>query len=261
MGFALMIAETPLGGALFVALAMVFSVLGLVLVRRYANVDWLKRQHEVASFFFLMIGTLYAVLIAFAIYVVWSEFQNAGTNLEHEANEVGDLSRMARAMPEPMRSDIRTALLEYIHAVLEDEFPAMEDGRPSERTWRAVENLWQLYAAAEPSTLKAQANYAESLKHLNELSNYRRIRLFTSRGTVPPVLWWLLYLGGIVLVAFTYFFGHDSMLSQGAMTAALAGILAFSLFLILAFDSPYGGAVRVSPAPYELELQHVGARH
>jgi hypothetical protein len=64
-----------------------------------------------------------------------------------------------------------------------------------------------------------------------------------------------------VLVAFTYFFGHDSLLSQGAMTAALAGILAFSLFLILAFDSPYGGAVRVNPAPFELELQHVTARH
>ena len=256
-----MIAETPLGGALFVALAMVFSVLGLVLVRRYANVDWLKRQHEVASFFFLMIGTLYAVLIAFAIYVVWSEFQNSGTNLEHEANEVGDLSRMARAMPEPMRSDIRSALLEYVHSVLEDEFPAMADGRTSDRTWQAVENLWRIYANAEPNTLKAQANYAESLKHLNELSNYRRTRLFTSRGTVPPVLWWLLYLGGIVLVAFTYFFGHDSLLSQGAMTAALAGILAFSLFLILAFDSPYGGAVRVNPAPFELELQHVEARH
>jgi hypothetical protein len=261
MGFAFMIAETPLGGAVFVALVMTFSVLGLVLVRRYANVDWLKRQHEVASFFFLMIGTLYAVLIAFAIYVVWTQFEAAGTNLEHEANEVGDLSRMALAMPEPMRSDIRTALLEYIHSVLDDEFPAMVDGRSSDRTWRAVENLWGVYAEAEPNTLKAQANYAESLKHLNELSNYRRIRLFTSRGTVPPVLWWLLYLGGIVLVAFTYFFGHDSVLSQGAMTAALSGILAFSLFLILAFDSPYAGAVRVDPTPFQVELQHVTVRH
>lgn len=250
-----------MGGAVFVALVMTFSVLGLVLVRHYANVDWLKRQHEVASFFFLMIGTLYAVLIAFAIYMVWTQFQNAGTNLEHEANEVGDLSRMARAMPEPMRGDIRSALLEYIHSVLDDEFPAMSDGRASERTWRAVENLWRIYTEAEPETLKAQANYAESLKHLNELSNYRRTRLFTSRGTVPTVLWWLLYLGGIVLVAFTYFFGHDSLLSQGAMTAALAGVLAFSLFLILAFDSPYGGAVRVNPAPYQLELEHVMARH
>lgn len=253
--------ESPFGGFLFISLVVLFSIAGLALVRRFADVEWLKRQHEVASFFFLMIGTLYAVLIAFAIFVVWTQFQDAGMNLEREVNEVGDLSRMAMAMEEPMRSNVRLALAEYIHAVVEDEFPAMAQGRESKRTWRAVEDLWEIYAAAQPVTLKSQANYAESLKHLNDLSNYRRTRLFTSRGTVPSMLWYLLYLGGIVLVVFTYFFGHDSLLSQSAMTAALAGILAFSLFLIFSFNSPYAGAARVSPEPFQLELQHVMARH
>lgn len=253
--------ESPLDGALFVCLVISLSVAGLVLVRRYANIEWLKRQHEVASFFFLMIGTLYAVLIAFAIFVVWTQFQDAGSNLEHEANEVGDLSRMALAMQEPMRTNIRVALINYIEAVEEDEFPAMAEGRDSQRTWQAVEKLWKVYAEADPTTLKAQANYAESLKHMNELSNYRRIRLFTSRGTVPSMLWHLLYMGGIVLIVFTYFFGHDSLLSQGVMTAALAGILAFSVFLIYAYNSPFAGAARVRPTPFQLELQHVMARH
>jgi len=253
--------ETPFGGTVFVFFVMSLSVAGLVLVRRYADIAWLKRQHEVASFFFLMIGTLYAVLIAFAIFVVWTSFQDAGANLEHEANEVGDLSRMAMTMPDPMRTNIQAALADYIHAVVEDEFPAMAEGRDSQRTWQAIENLWKIYAEAEPATLKAQANYAESLRHMNDLSNDHRTRLFTSRGTVPSMLWYLLYSGGIVLIAFTYFFGHESLLSQGAMTAALAGILAFSLFLITAYDSPYAGAARVSPAPFQLELQHVMARH
>lgn len=39
-----------------------------------------------------MIGTLYAVPIAFAIFVVWNNYRDAGTDLQHEANEVGDLS-------------------------------------------------------------------------------------------------------------------------------------------------------------------------
>ncbi len=253
--------KTPLGGVLFISLVMACSVLGLVVVRRFANIAWLKRQHDVASFFFLMIGTLYAVLIAFAIFVVWTQFQDAGANLEHEANEVADIDRMALTIHEPVRSNVRSALAEYIHAVVEDEFPAMAEGRRSERTWEALEKLWMVYADAEPSTLKMQANYAESLKHLTELTNYRRIRLFTMRGTVPSMLWHLLYLGGILLIAFTYFFGHDSILSQGAMTAALAGILAFSLFLIIAYDSPFAGVARISPAPLNLELERVMARH
>lgn len=207
-----------------------------------------------------MIGTLYAVLVAFAIFVVWTQFQDAGTNLEREVNEVGDLSRMSTALPEPLQSNIRASLIEYIRAVLEDEFPAMAEGRESPRTWNAIQNLWNVYQAGEPSDLKFQIYYAESLRHLNDVSNYRRIRLFTSRGTVPQTLWYLLYAGGIILVMFTYFFGHESVAWQAAMTAALAGTLAFSLFLIVAYNGPYDGSTRIAPTPYQMELSHVSAR-
>lgn len=252
--------ETTLGGAVFVFLMMLLSVAGLLIARRFTNVEWLRRQHEVASFFFLMIGTLYAVLIAFAIFVVWTQFQDAGNNLEHEANEVGDLSRMSMAMPQPMRSHVRSALMEYTTAVVRDEFPAMAEGRDSQRTWNAVENLWSLYTAPDSPCATTEAYCQQSLEHLNDLSNYRRIRLFTSRGTVPDMLWYLLYIGGGVLVVFTYFFGHESLSAQAIMTAAMAGVLAFSLFLIYAYDSPFSGAARVSSTPFQLELQHVTAR-
>jgi hypothetical protein len=247
-------------GAIFICVVMAISVLGLTIVRRFANIEWLKRQHDVASFFFLMVGTLYAVLIAFAIFVVWTQFQDAGSNLEHEANEVGDLSRMSLALPDPLRQNIRLALIDYIDSVLQYEFPAMAEGRESPQTWEAVQKLWDVYNDGDPAGAKAQAYYAESLRHLNDLSNFRRTRLFTSRGTVPPTLWYLLDSGGILLIAFTYFFGHESLRSQAAMTAALAGILAFSLYLIVAYDSPYSGAARVQPTPFQLELEHITTR-
>ncbi len=133
-----------------------------------------------------MIGTLYAVLIAFAIFVVWTQFQDAGTNLEREVNAVGDLSRMSAGLPEPQHTMIRNALLEYVHAVIDDEFPAMAEGRDSPRTWAAVQKLMDVYINGSISNTKEQIYMAESLRHLNDLSNYRRIRLFTSRGTVPP---------------------------------------------------------------------------
>jgi hypothetical protein len=252
--------ETTLGGTLFIFLMMFASVSGLWIARRFTNIEQLRRQHEVASFFFLMIGTLYAVLIAFAIFVVWTQFQNAGANLEHEANEVGDLSRMSVAMPPPLRDNIRTALLEYVNSVLNDEFPAMAEGRSSQRTWNAVENLWGVYNSGQASCAAMAAYCQQALAHLNELCNYRRIRLFTSRGTVPAMLWYLLYIGGGVLVVFTYFFGHESLLWQSLMTAAMSGVLAFSLFLIYSYDSPFSGAARVSPAPFQLELEHVSRR-
>lgn len=253
--------DSPFFGTLFVCGSMLLSIIGLVIVRRYVDIEWLKKHHEIASYFFLMIGTLYAVLIAFAIFVVWTQFQDAGTNLEHEVNAVGDLSRMADGLPEPQHTQVRTAVLNYIHAVLDDEFPAMADGRESPRTWEALQALGDAYTNASIPDTKAQIFSAESIKHLNDLSNFRRIRLFTSRGTVPQLLWYLLYSGGVLLIGFTYFFGHESVKWQAAMTAALAGTLSFSLYLIVAFNGPFDGSTRISPTPYQLELTHVEARH
>ncbi len=161
--------DTPLFGTLFVCGSMIISVVGLIIVRRFVNLEWLKKHHEIASYFFLMIGTLYAVLIAFAIYVVWTQFQDAGAKLEAEANAVGDLSRMAAGLPDAQRAQIRTALLNYIHAVLDDEFPAMAEGRESPRTWAAMQALMDTYTKPSITDVKDQVFTTESLKHLNEL--------------------------------------------------------------------------------------------
>ena len=99
-----------MNGVIIIGASMLLSVAGLLLVRRYVSVAWLRQHHEVASHFFMVIGTLYAVLIAFAIFVVWTESKEAGTNLEHEATEVADLSRLSTAMPDPLRREITTAL-------------------------------------------------------------------------------------------------------------------------------------------------------
>ena len=248
-----------MNGVIVIVPSMLVSVAGLLAVRRYVSVGWLKQHHEVASNFFLMIGTLYAVLIAFAIYVVWSASKEAGANLEHEATEVADLSRLSTAMPDPLRREIAPALMEYLNSVVEEEFPNMQQGRDSPRTWTAVQNLWDVYGTSQAETARLQAYFAESLRHLTQLSDYRRSRLFASHGTVPAMLWQLLVAGAVLLIAFTYSMAQESVWSQAAMVAALAAVLASSLVLVKSLDNPYSGA-RVTPQPFRLELQHVASR-
>ena len=87
--------------------------------------------------------------------------------------------------------------------------------------------------------------FSESLRHLTQLSDYRRSRLFTSharfRGAVA-----IAGFGGVLLIAFSYSVGQESVWSQAAMVGALAGILACSLFLIKSLDNPYSGVTRVT---------------
>jgi len=252
--------DSPLASATIVVASMLLSIIGLLLVRRNVPTEWLRRHHELAGYYFQILGTIYAVLIAFAIYEVWVGFKDAGSSLEHEATEVADLSRLSTAMPTEIRRNITLALMEYLNAVVDDEFPAMAQGRNSERTWTAVTRLWNTYGSLPVNDLRLQSYFNESLMHLTRLSDLRRTRLFTSNGTTPWILWVLLTVSGVLLVVFSYFVGHESITTHAVMTACLAAVIAFCMFLILSLDRPYSGVVKVTPRCFRVELNHVASR-
>src|SRR5262245_50250014 len=100
-------------------------------------------QNEVAGFFIAVLGVVYGVLLAFAVVVVWEDFEDARTGVEKEANSLGDLYRLADAMPEPTRSQIQQQAKAYARAVIDREWPLLEDGRESPEALRELDGLWQ----------------------------------------------------------------------------------------------------------------------
>jgi hypothetical protein len=135
----------------------------------------------------------------------------------------------------------------------------MSRGRPSLRTQAATDDLWRIYTDVEPQGGRESMLYAESLDRLNELSNSRRERLFISNDDIPLLIQVLLWGGGLLVLAFTYFFGVKSVRAQALMTAALAVLVAFILFLIVALDNPFHGSLRVSPEPLQQVLERIQA--
>ena len=75
-----------LSGAIIVGLGSLLSllraILGPILVRRYAHIERLAANNEIAGFKFAM---LYAVFLAFAIIVVWEKFSDAEVDVVQEA--------------------------------------------------------------------------------------------------------------------------------------------------------------------------------
>jgi Na+/proline symporter len=67
------------------------------------------------------------------------------------------------------------------------------------------------------------------------------------------VLWTALTLGGILTVAFTFFFGTENLKAQAMMTGVLTIIVFLGLFVIVSIDHPFTGPVHVGSGP----LQHV----
>jgi Protein of unknown function (DUF4239) len=251
--------QTLLLGFVIVGASVLLAHLGLHLVRRRVPLPVLETQHEVAGFIIGVLGAIYAVLLAFVVVAVWSQFGDAKTIVEREANQLNDLSRMAQGFPDPVQQRMLEGLRGYARSVIDDEWDTMSHGLASQKTQATIDNLWQIYREVDPQTNRENALYAESLDRLNEMSDSRRLRVHASADDIPAVIQVLLWGGGLIMIAFTYFFGVKSIRSQALMTAALAGEIAFILFLIVALDNPFHGYVRLPPEQFQQVLERIQA--
>lgn len=64
---------------------------------------------------------------------------------------------------------------------------------------------------------------------------------------VPAVIWWIIFLGGVITTSYTYLFGFRSFGMHLAMTATIAATLALVVVLIIALDRPFRGDISISP--------------
>lgn len=251
--------ETWLLGVLIVGVSVLLAHLGLRLVRRRVPLNVLETQHEVAGFIIGVLGAIYAVLLAFVVVAVWDQFGDAKVVATTEANQLNDLARMAQGFPSATRARVIEGLKVYGQSVIDDEWKAMAQGEASPKTQAAMDGLWQLFREVDPQTNRENALYAESLHRLNEMSDNRRQRIHASNDDIPAVIQIVLWGGGLLIVAFTYFFGVKSIRSQALMTAALSIEIAFLLFLVVALDNPFHGYLRLSPEPMQQALERIKA--
>jgi hypothetical protein len=215
-----------------------------------------SEDHGIAGHFFGVVGGFYAILLAFTVVVVWTEFQDAKEIVSREANQIGDLSRLAQAFPPEVETRMRAALVAYTESVLSQEWPAMARGQQSQGTWLALRDLWTVYRNAQPPAGR-EVVYEASLRRLSELSDNHRLRLLASHDKIPDVMWALLWLGAPITIFFSYLFRLEHRRAQYLMTAAVAGLLTFILFLILELNRPFTGHVRVAPEAFAEELERV----
>ncbi len=234
------------------------SMWGTSVVRSRFGVERLQTNNEVASFKFAAVGVLYAVLLAFAVIVVWESFSSAEDQVAKEAGAAATLYRLAGGMEPATRAVVVQKLNAYLESAVNDDWPAMENGTASPQTTRALDELYAAVLAGNGTDVRAAMLMHDTLQELNVLTEARRARIVKSIGIVPPLLWAVLVAGAIITVGFTYFFGTENLPAQRLMTGALAFLIFSGLLVIVAIDKPFRGPIMVHPEAILNVLEQLG---
>ena len=240
-------------------ISLLISYSGLKLVRKRFSDDVLRENHEVGGFIFNAFGLIYAVLVAFVVFVTWTEYDRSRENVDLEAIELTDLYHNSKAFPDSIKLQITSTIVSYINDVTGEEWKLLENGTASSSASESFIKLWTLYTSIDVKSLSNEPLYRESLRHLSDLGERRRTRIFDSRSSIPGVIWAVLLFGGFMTVIYTYFFCTKKVVTQFMMTAALTVLNTLILYMIFMLDNPFNGYIKIDASPFEYTLQLIRA--
>ncbi len=230
-----------------------FSVLGLLVVRKYFDLEKLKSCHEVGGYLLSVVGTMYAVLLGLIVVDAMTKFQTAREVVEQEANSLADVFLLANSFPEEKCHKVRVICNDYVKEVLTDEWPAMAEGKISQPARKAIVELMKEVMSFEPVTENQKAIYPIAVQEACQVWDFRRARTNMAQHGIPVVEWVVLIIGAIVTIVFTYFFGLSDARAQMAMTAMVSLLISLNMYLVILFGAPFSGDLQVSPDAFRVD--------
>jgi hypothetical protein len=233
-----------LAGRLTAAL-LVYAVL-----RNAGFYNFTAREAEGLSVLIQLVGDIYAVLLAFTIFVIWGQFTEVENCVMRECNSLDDVLRFSGYLSADAHADIRRAVASYANHVVRSEWPTLGDGRVDSQADAVFSKFLNSVVEAAPRKDVEQPMHARLIDMAQKTGECRDERVAKSLTRIPPTLAGLVdtIAGVLLLLIFVYPF---QFWYTGACCFALVALVLFLAdFVMMDTDNPLKGVWNVSPQPF-----------
>lgn len=195
---------------------------------------------------------VFALILAFVIASVLDTFSTAESTVAAEATTLSHMRRSSLALPVEQHRRLDAGLDQYVHAIVDDEWEAMREGKKSPRASAALETLYALHQSYSPPPAEGPEAefFSNSVDGLAEASSDRRARLALAAAELPTPLRLFLPIGAVLLLMLEY---RPKMPRRAQLIhmGLLATVVSFSCLLTVLMDYPFSGDVAVSNEPFK----------
>lgn len=232
------------------------AVLGALLVAAVRPFVGRRRGGEhnaVVGAGFATAGTMYSIIAGLLVFGVFSSFDKASTAVADEAGNLITMYHNADSFPQPERNTAKNAIKAYTTSVINDEWPSLADSMENRKTTAALNHIFTVFSQIEPSGAWS-TQFSVAYEQLNHVVHVREDRVAHSRAALPPIYWFLLVSGGVLMVVFMAVSFTDSRAMHTIAITMMAAMLGIVIFLLLQVSQPFRGSVSVSPELFEQAL-------
>ncbi len=188
--------------------------------------------------------------MAFMASDVWKENEKGQTATEKEAGAVSDAFRVLKYLPPDINGQLKTRLLAYVGAAVNDEWPKMGHDQISEKTESALDGL-TVEAAKTAIEVRDNAYVSSQMAlfntYLHQIREARDDRLNVATYHINPQKWLVLMilLSVCMYVIYDIHYHTRDELRKAVVLISLS--FASITFLILVNDRPFTGSSIIEP--------------
>ncbi len=241
--------------ASFVAIAVIGQRLSRRWVKRIAGSD--GAYNELVGTTLATVGVFFGITLGLISVGAWENFTDVNLNVNQEVSMINVLYRSASLYPEPNSTELKQSLKEYVHFVINDEWPSQRKGIvPKGGTDKVTAFQKKLYAY-EPVSESMKSVHSETIASFNEMIKLRRSRLQRVTAGLPETLWLVIIFGSLINIVIPWFLVYDRQFIQDLMIVLMAATIGLLVFLMAAMDYPFRGEFSVSTDSFVLMYERM----
>ena len=230
-----------------------------IATRALFDINQLAADTGLTTTVYQVIGTIYAILLAFVVSGIWQNFSGAMTTVHVEADALMSLMHISEVFSKKEDTkEIYAAVHSYAKMVIDEEWQLLvrlARGYISAKDLivfpGSVLALMGAVQSREPLSAREIMVFEQALVKLNNWLDARRERLQSARGGNAAALWPLLIAGAIVLFAFHGLFVANATEVWAALLLGPSLVVGISFYLIFSLDSPFTGTLSADLGPFQ----------
>jgi hypothetical protein len=203
-------------------------------------------------------SAFFGILLALVAVSVYANYVDAHQSSAQEVSRISALYRTADGLPEPLRDEMRGALTDYVHTVIDDDWPAQRQDKVPDASSAGLDEVEQVLDAFDPTTLQAHARYTQMLATFDEFVEARSARIDATTLHLPDMFWFVIWIGAIINALLIAMIDAKSRGMHLVMGGLLAVFVAMVMFVTAEMDHPYAGWIAVGPGDFERLLDTFG---
>jgi hypothetical protein len=231
------------------------AAVGTYVVEKIVPAARREAHNDVIGFVYAVVGVAYAVLLGLVVIATWNTLDTARANTYAESSALQELHWYGHSLPQPQHAAVENLVDEYTTAVIDDEWPLLAHQKSSPRAQALYTELRHVIAVQQPTAPAAVGRYEQALQAAAAVGNARGERINQAAEGIPALLWVALIMGGVVTIAFAYFFGMKRTIAHAVVMFFLTMLILCLLLVVFELNYPFVGIVKVGPEAFELALR------